>query len=352
MIPSPLKSLTTPIASQPNVSVIIVCYNEEENIASCLESVVSQNYPHENLDVLVIDGDSNDNTIEIAQEFERKYKFIRVIIEPKKGTAAARNTGIIQTPYELIVFLDADCKAPTDWLQILVTAYQEAKKEDPMIAVVGGPGFTPDNVTSFATAIKIGLNTYLGSGGRVSGKYYSTPRYVCDLPSLNIICEKKLFHQLGFFNESLKREGEDAEFSFRTLQAGYKLFYHPDPFVFHKYRPTPFSWWTNMIRYGRARATLLAWYPSMLINVIYILPVLLVIALLSSFLALKHSLFLLPLLYFPMVLLISSIAGMKDQRLLLIPEIFLSIIITHIAYGLGMLLGFWRQITGKGPRKL
>ena len=90
------KPRTTPHASQPNfaplVSIIIPIYNVAPYLAQCIQSVLTQSY--ENLDIILIDDGSNDESLEIALEFAKKDKRIFVISKPNGGQATARNYGM------------------------------------------------------------------------------------------------------------------------------------------------------------------------------------------------------------------------------------------------------------------
>ena len=103
-----------------NVSVVITCLNEEENIKSCIESLISQNYFKGQYEIIIVDGGSTDNTQDIINKLGNKNELIRLVVELKKGTAAGRNTGIRIARYNHIAFIDADCEAPQDWLDTLV----------------------------------------------------------------------------------------------------------------------------------------------------------------------------------------------------------------------------------------
>ncbi|WP_416235646.1 glycosyltransferase family 2 protein [Nodularia sp. UHCC 0506] len=86
------------------VSVIIPVYKAEKYIAHTIKSVLKQTYP--NFELLIIDDDSPDKSIEICQEFTDSR--IKIIRQENRGPAAARNTGIRQAQGQYIAFLDAD----------------------------------------------------------------------------------------------------------------------------------------------------------------------------------------------------------------------------------------------------
>jgi glycosyltransferase involved in cell wall biosynthesis len=332
------------------VSVIVVCYNERENIAACLEALLAQRYDTGDYEIVVVDGDSIDGTTLVIEEYAARDGRIRYVREPKKGTASARNTGIRNARFGLVAFTDADCAAPPDWLGNLARAWREAVAADSRVAAVGGPAFIPEGAGNFALAVKIGLNTYLASGGRVSGKHLPRKKFVVDLPTLNVIYEKTLFETIGYFDDGLKSEGEDAEFSYRILRSGRRLLYDPRPKVFHKYRPSPKSWWRNMLRYGRARGTLLVRHPEML-NFTYAAPAILVAALVLSGLGFFHTYFFAPLLYFPLVLIQSIFSAFRAGKPLLAFHVFLAICATHIGYGVGEIGRIAGTLTGISGRR-
>ena len=78
----------------PLVSIIVPCRNEEEFIGRCLDSVVANMYPKDKLEILVVDGMSEDRTRRIVKRYEDKYPFVRLVDNPKYVSPAALNSGI------------------------------------------------------------------------------------------------------------------------------------------------------------------------------------------------------------------------------------------------------------------
>lgn len=93
-------------------SVIIPAFNEERLIRRAVKSVVKQNIPRKDFEIIVVDNNSTDKTGEIAKEAGAD----RVILEKKKGTNIARQAGVNSSIGQIIAFLDADCQAPQNWL--------------------------------------------------------------------------------------------------------------------------------------------------------------------------------------------------------------------------------------------
>src|SRR5207248_10054704 len=78
----------------PSVSVIVPCRNEERYIARCLDSIAATDYPRERLEVLAVDGVSEDRTRAIVADYGARYPFIRLLDNPGRIPPTAVNTGI------------------------------------------------------------------------------------------------------------------------------------------------------------------------------------------------------------------------------------------------------------------
>jgi len=96
--------------SKPTVSIVILCYNEEDTIVPCLEAVAQQtDHPDE---VIVVDNNSTDNSVALAEAFG----FVRVVHEPVQGMSPARNRGIAEAKSEVVGRIDADSRLDPDWV--------------------------------------------------------------------------------------------------------------------------------------------------------------------------------------------------------------------------------------------
>jgi len=107
------------------VSIVVPFYEVEEYIGECLHSLINQTY--ENIEILCIDDQSPDESLEIVQEYASRDKRIKVIRhEENKGPGGARNTGIRQADGEYICFVDSDDYVSNRFVEVLVNT---AKKE-------------------------------------------------------------------------------------------------------------------------------------------------------------------------------------------------------------------------------
>jgi len=312
--------------------------NEEKNIKPCLDSILNQEYPPSSYEIIVVDGGSTDRTQSVVMEMERAYDIVRLIVELKKGTAAGRNAGVKAARYNYVAFIDADCEAPRDWLPTLINYYRKAKQKDSKIIAVGGANIPPDNAGMFLKAIGIALDSYLGSFSSVQGRQFKKPIYVSSLSNLNVLYDKQKIVEIGYYDESLGSEAEDADINFRLNAAGYQMLFAPDSFVWHKMRPTPMTWMKNMFRYGKGRARLLKRYQEMW-TVHYVLPLLFIVAMFSIFLISLTNIFLLSLLYFPVIFLYSLFQCIRKKSFALTLHVMYVYLIQHFGYAAGEVYG-------------
>ena len=99
-----------PCGSRVTISVIVCAYNEEDFLVPCLQSLRSQSRPPD--EIIVIDNASADRTGAVA----RLVPGVRVVDEPRKGLVIARERGRQEATGDVLVYVDADCRAPRNWL--------------------------------------------------------------------------------------------------------------------------------------------------------------------------------------------------------------------------------------------
>lgn len=115
----------------PKVSVIVAARNESANIVRCIRSLTGLKYPEENLEIILVNDNSTDNTYELMKETAGKINFFKIINSAKsssanlKGKANAIDTAISQCSGEIIVMTDADCEVSPNWVEETVRYYSE-----------------------------------------------------------------------------------------------------------------------------------------------------------------------------------------------------------------------------------
>ena len=93
-----------------NVSILMPCRNEEKFIEETIRSIYAQNYEGGEIELVVIDGKSDDNTLEILSELTKEFPTINVVDNPARTTPQAMNIGLRAAKYELILRIDAHAK--------------------------------------------------------------------------------------------------------------------------------------------------------------------------------------------------------------------------------------------------
>lgn len=108
-------------------SIIIPAYNAESYIARCIQSVCQQNLNEKELEVIIINDGSTDNTLNIVQNYQKEHSFLKIISTPNRGLSNARNRGIEEADGEYLLFLDSDDSIQPFVLEII---YEEMKRDN------------------------------------------------------------------------------------------------------------------------------------------------------------------------------------------------------------------------------
>ncbi|GJM32199.1 MAG: glycosyl transferase [Saprospiraceae bacterium] len=202
----PEWSLPTKFKPQTFVSILIPARNEAINIAACLQSILSQNYPTQLIEIIVIDDFSDDLTPEIVQGFNDvriRYLSLADFVQESDQQAykkKAIETGINQANGSLIITTDADCQLPYNWLALLVS-YYEAKNP---VFIASPVNFTRENSTleRFQSLDFAGMMLVTGAG--IQGKFM----HLCN--GANLAYPKKVFQEVdGFAGIDNLASGDD-----------------------------------------------------------------------------------------------------------------------------------------------
>jgi len=224
----------------PTVSVLIPCRNERHFIGPCLDSIVNNTYPKDRVEVLVIDGISEDGTRVVVADYVERFPFVRLVDNPKKITPAALNIGISQARGDILIRMDAHTTYTTDYISQCVRALENSRAD-----CVGGIWRTiPREETLIAHGIVQCLSHPFGVGNsQFRLARARAPRWVDTVPFF--CCRKSLFEQIGGFNEDLTR-GQDMEFSLRIQRAGGRILLDPAIVSFYHARTD----WNAFVRHN------------------------------------------------------------------------------------------------------
>ena len=102
---------------EPLISIIVPIYRVEEYLDKCLSSIINQTY--KNLEIILVNDGSDDNSIKIAKKYAKKDERIKIIEEDNKGLSCARNTGINASTGKYITFVDSDDFIEENYIEVL-----------------------------------------------------------------------------------------------------------------------------------------------------------------------------------------------------------------------------------------
>ena len=175
----------------PNVSVVIPIRNEEKYISRCLASILSQDYPMDKLEILAVDGMSEDGTREILNEYAKKHNNIRVIDNPNRIVPKALNIGIKNAKGEIIARIDSHSTYASDYIAKCV-AYLNKTDADNIGGVVEhmGNGFV-------GHAIALSQECIFGLGG---AKFRTAKKEQYVDTVFPGVWRRKTFEKYGYFN--------------------------------------------------------------------------------------------------------------------------------------------------------
>ena len=112
------------------LSIICPIYNEEKYIRLFLDSILHQDYPKDDLEILLVDGMSKDKTRSIVADYTSKYPFIRLIDNPDKIVPYAMNRGIEAAKGDVIMRLDAHASYQPDYFSVLVNGLKRLRADN------------------------------------------------------------------------------------------------------------------------------------------------------------------------------------------------------------------------------
>lgn len=204
------------------VSVICPIYNEEKYISKCIDSIIDQDYPKEDLEILFVDGMSTDKTRVIVAGYQEKYPFIHLLDNPNKIVPFAMNIGIKAAKGEIIIRLDGHALYPQNYFSKIVEWHQTL----PDAWNVGGVCDTKVvNSTPESEAIAKVMSDKFGVGN-------STFRTGTDKEYLRVdtvpfgAYKSFVFEKVGMYNEKLVR-CQDIELNKRVAHAGGSIYMVP-----------------------------------------------------------------------------------------------------------------------------
>lgn len=196
------------VVDSPAISVVIPCYNMGRFLAEAVKSITDQRY--ENLEIILVDDGSNDDTRARADALPVPVRFVR---QDNRGPAAARNRGIAEARHDLLAFIDADDLWPADKLRLQI------------------PPLLEDPARDFVLGQQRSFELRPGAAADSGDYQFHAPQFIflvgCGL------YRRRTFDRVGLFDEQM-RFSEDTDWFFRCREANLSYVVLPDVTVFYR----------------------------------------------------------------------------------------------------------------------
>ncbi len=231
------------MSKRPLVSVVVPCRNERRYIGPCLDALLAMDYPHDRLEILVVDGMSDDGTREVLAEYSARHPIVRVLDNPRRVTPNALNIGVAGSRGDVIMPIGAHNSSPPHYISRLVQCLEETGADNVggiLTTEPGGPGCA-------ARAIAVAMAHPFGVGNSHFRIGTTEPRWVDTVP---FGCyRREVFERIGLFDEDLIRN-QDDELNIRLVRAGGRILLVPEVVSSYHARDSLRKLWRMYYQYG------------------------------------------------------------------------------------------------------
>lgn len=210
-----------------SVSIVVPAYNARDVLPICINALLAQTHVPEQVEIIVVDDASTDNTVEVAESYvseARAHGFeLRVLLQKKNaGPAAARNRGAFDASGEIVIFTDSDCEPLPHWLGEMLKPF-----DDPKVSAVKGAYLSkqPELGARFAQAEFEERYRMLRAAETVDVVF-----------SYSAAFRRDVFRELdGFDSRFPVADNEDTDLSWRLAEAGHVIVFNPRAELYHRH---------------------------------------------------------------------------------------------------------------------
>jgi len=336
-------------ADLPLVSVIVPARNEGRAIGECLAAILRQDYPPDCYEVLVVDGESEDDSRQVVQRVAAGDARVRLLGNPDRIVPCAMNIGIRAARGEVIARVDGHTRIAPDYLRIGVATLRRTGADN-----VGG-AITPVGSGVFGDAIASAMCSRLGIGASF---HFSTSERRADTVYMGM-WPRRAFERFGLFDEELVRN-QDDELNYRIRKTGGKVWLNPRMRSSYQNRQTVEGLARQFFQYGEWKVRVLQKHPRQMSWRHFVPPCLILVLLVGWALALRFEALAAPVAglfgsYLAGVAVVSALqpAARSPAGWLATAAAF---VIIHMAWGTGFLVGLvrfagrWRRPETPPPR--
>jgi succinoglycan biosynthesis protein ExoA len=318
----------------PAVSIVVPCRNEAEHIETALRSILAQESPPGEFEVIVADGMSDDGTRTILSKLSKENSQLRLVDNPGRIVSTGLNGAIRLARGKVIIRMDAHTSYAPDYIRRCVEVLRETAADN-----VGGP-WVARGTGRIGRAIAAAFQSSFAAGGARG----HDPNYSGPVDTVYLGCwPREVFDRIGFFDEDLVRN-QDDEFNLRLVRSGGKIWqstkikswYHPRQTLRQLFRQyIQYGYWkVRVIQKHRLPASVRHLVPPCFILVLIILPII------SLYWRPAFWAWLGVLLVYLLSNILASLSTAAYRGWELFPSLFPIFATFHLAYGWGFLKGF------------
>ena len=309
-------------------SVIVPVYNRPDEVDELLQSLCSQTL--KDFEVIIVEDGSQKPCKDVCDKYANILD-LHYYLKENSGPGQSRNYGVERAQGDYVIILDSDVVLPKGYMEATNRALTNAHTS------WGGPDASHPSFTPVQKAISYSMTSFFTTGGIRGGKKKLDKFYP---RSFNMGIRRDVYLQLGGFSKM--RFGEDIDFSYRIVEAGYQTQLFPEAWVWHKRRTDFCKFFRQVYNSGIARINLEKRHPGTL-KLVHLLPMVFTIGVIALLLLapFTYGLSLLPLLLYALLLMIDSTLVNKSLKvgLLSVPAAFVQL----MGYGLGFLESWWKR---------
>ena len=330
-------------------SVIVPVFNRPDEVDELLESLCSQT--HKDFEVIIVEDGSQKPCKDVCDKYANILD-LHYYYKDNSGPGQSRNYGAERAKGEYLLILDSDVVLPERYME-----HVEQSLTADAAPAFGGPDAAHPSFTPVQKAISYSMTSFFTTGGIRGGKKKLDKFYP---RSFNMGIRRDIYLQLGGFSKM--RFGEDIDFSYRIVEAGYQPRLFPEAWVWHKRRTDFRKFFRQVYNSGIARINLEKRHPGTL-KLVHLLPTVFTVGVIGLWvswmlvndywlLAYKESapiachLLLLPIILYCLIILIHSTIENKSLwvGILSIPAAFVQL----MGYGFGFIDSWWKRcVLGK-----
>ena len=331
-------------------SIIVPVYNRPDEVDELLQSLCEQSL--KDFEVVIVEDGSQKDCKEVVGRYTDRLD-VKYFMKPNSGPGQSRNYGAERAQGDYLLVLDSDVVLPTGYLQ----AVDDELRRQPAGAF-GGPDAAHPSFTDVQKAISYSMTSFFTTGGIRGGKKKLDKFYP---RSFNMGIRRDVYLQLGGFSKM--RFGEDIDFSYRIVEAGYQPRLFPSAWVWHKRRTDFRKFFRQVYNSGIVRINLEKRHPGTL-KLVHLLPMVFTVGVITLVLisafgrAMMHydapnwrswywvcALPWLPILFYSLVIFLDSSIRNKSLKvgLLSVPAAFVQL----MGYGFGFIESWWKRCVRK-----